>query len=83
LTLLPLVSATAYRLPCEREATGGEALGWQRWQRQPLEQPQEPVLGWAQGDDGSLQLAEYSLLVGFKSKDVQTGIDTRQDVLAT
>jgi hypothetical protein len=28
LTLLLLVWATAYRLPCEREATAGEDVGW-------------------------------------------------------
>jgi hypothetical protein len=37
----------------------------------------------AQGDDGIVHLAEYSLLVGVKLKDVPPGLGTRQDVLAT
>ncbi len=83
LTLLLLVWATASRLPCAPEATGREAVGWQRWRCQLLEQTREPVLVWAQGDDGILQQAEDSRLVGVKLKDVLTGIGTRQDVLAT
>ena len=82
LTLLLLAWATAYRLPCEREATGGEAVGWARWRCQLLEQTREPVLVWAQDDDGILQLVEDSRLVGVKRKDVLLGIGTRQDVLA-
>ena len=83
LTLLLLVWAMAYRLPCEREAIGAEAVGWPRWRCQILEQTRKPVLVWVQGDDGILQLDEYSLLVGVKRKDVLTGLGTRQDVLAT
>jgi hypothetical protein len=36
----------------------------------------------AQGYDGIFHLAEYSLLVGVKLKDVPPGIGTRQDLMA-
>jgi hypothetical protein len=80
-TLLMFALATAYRLQCEREATGGEPVGWQRWRRQLLEQSREKVIVFAQGAYGIFHLAEYSLLVGVKLKDVPPGIGTRQDVL--
>lgn len=48
-TRLLCALATAYRLPCEREATGGEFVGWHRWRRQLLEQTREPGSGCAQG----------------------------------
>jgi hypothetical protein len=81
-TLLLCALATASRLPCEREARGGEPVGWQRWRRQLLEQTQEKVMVFAQGTYGIFHLAEYSLLVGVKLKDRPPGIGTRQDVLA-
>jgi hypothetical protein len=81
-TRLMFALATGYRLPCEREATGGEPVGWQRWRRQLLEQTREQVSVFAQGDYGICHLTEYSLLVGVKLKDVPPGIGTRQDVLA-
>jgi hypothetical protein len=74
--------ATAYRLPYEREAMGGEPVGWQRWRRQLLEQTREQVIVFAQGSYGIFHLTEYSLLVGVKLKDVPPGIGTRQEVLA-
>ena len=81
-TLLMFALATAYRLQCEREASGGEPVGWQRWRRQLLEQTREQVIVFAQGYYGIFHLAEYSLLVGVKLKDRPPGIGTRQDVLA-
>jgi Transposase DDE domain len=48
-TLLMFALATAYRLACEREATSGESVGWQRWRRQLLEQTREQVIVFAQG----------------------------------
>ncbi len=81
-TLLMFALATAYCLPCEHEARGGEPVGWQRWRRQLLEQTRELVLVLAQGAYGSFHLAESSLLVGVKRKDVPPGIGTRQDLLA-
>ena len=81
-TLLMFALATAYRLQCEREATGGEPVGWQCWRRQLLEQTRDHVIVFAQGYYGIFHLAEYSLLVGVKLKDVPPGIGTRQDVLA-
>jgi hypothetical protein len=82
LTLLLLAWATAYHLPCERDATGGEAVGWPRWRCQLLEQTREPVLVWAQGNGGILQLVEDSRLGG-KLRDVLPGLGPCQDVLAT
>jgi hypothetical protein len=81
-TRLMFALATAYRLPCEREAMGGEPVGWQRWRRQLLEQTREPVIVCAQGDDGIFHLAEYALLLGVKRTDVPPGIGTRQEILA-
>jgi hypothetical protein len=48
-TLLLCALGTAYRLQCEREATGGEPVGWQRWRRQLLEQTRDQVIVFAQG----------------------------------
>ena len=81
-TLLMFALATAYRLPCEREDMGGEPVGWQRWRRQLLEQTRELVIVFAQGYYGIFHLAEYSLLLGVKLKDVPPGIGTRQEILA-
>jgi hypothetical protein len=81
-TLRLFARATAYRLPCEREATGGEPVGWQRWRRQLLEQTRDHVIVCAQGYDGISHLAEYSRRVGVKRKDVPPGLGTRREVLA-
>jgi hypothetical protein len=81
-TLLMFALATAYRLQCEREALGGEPVGWHRWRRQLLEQTREKVIVFAQGHYGIFHLAEYSLLLGVKLKDVPPDIGGRQQVLA-
>jgi hypothetical protein len=65
-TLLMFVLATAYRLQCEREAGGGEPVGWQCWRRQLLKQTRDQVIVFAQRYSGIFHLAEYSLLVGIK-----------------
>ena len=65
--------ATAYRLRCEQEASGGEPLGWQRWRRQLLEQTRDHVIVCAQGYDGIFPLAEYSLLLGVNIQDHPPG----------
>jgi len=81
-TLLMFALATAYRLQCEREARGGEPVGWQRWRRQLLEQTRDKVIVFAQGYYGIFHLAEYSLLLGVKLKDVPPGIGTYHDILS-
>jgi hypothetical protein len=81
-TMLMFALATAYRLPCEREALGGAPVGWQRWRRQLLEQTREKVIVFAKGYYGIFHLAEYSLLLGVKLKDVPPGVGTRQEILA-
>jgi Transposase DDE domain len=81
-TLLMFALATAYRLQCEQEATGGEPVGWMRWRRQLLEQSRDKVIVFAQEWYGIFPLAEFALLVGVKLKDVPPGIGTLQDVLA-
>jgi hypothetical protein len=81
-TLLMFALATAYRLQCEREATGGEPVGWQRWRRQLLEQTRDKVIVFARGYYGIFHLVEYSLLLGVRLKDKPPGIGTYQDVLA-
>jgi hypothetical protein len=81
-TLLMFAWATAYRLQCERGAMRGEPVGWQRWRRQLLEQTRDKVIVFAQGHYGIFHLAEYSLLVGVKLKDVPPAIGSRQQVWA-
>jgi hypothetical protein len=81
-TLLMFALATAYRLPCEREARGSEPVGWQRWRRQLWEQSRDKVIVFAQGHYGIFHLAEYSLLLGVKLKDIPPEIGSRQQVLA-
>jgi hypothetical protein len=81
-TLLMFALATAYRLQCAREARGGEPVGWQRWRRQLLEETRDQVIVFAQGYYGIFHLAEYSLLVGVKLKDVPPGIGTYHNILS-
>jgi Transposase DDE domain len=81
-TLLLFALATAYRLQCEQEATGGEPIGWQRWRRQLLEQTRDKVIVFAQGYYGIFHLAEYSLLLGVRLQDKPPGIGTYHDILA-
>jgi hypothetical protein len=81
-TLLMFALATAYRLQCEQEDTGGEPVGWQRWRRQLLEHTRDLVIVFAQDAYGIFHMAEYSLLVGVNSKDRPPGIGTRQQLLA-
>jgi Transposase DDE domain len=82
LTLLMFALATAYRLRCEARETGTEPLGWQRWRRQLLQQNRDKLIVFAQGSYGIFHVAEYSILLGVKLKDVPPGIGTRQEVLA-
>jgi len=81
-TLLMCALATAYRLQYERKASGEEPVGWQRWRRQLLEQNRDKVIVFAQGYDGIFHVAEDSLLLGARLKDVPPGIGTLQEVLA-
>ncbi len=82
-TWLMFALATAYRLQCEPEDTGGEPVGWQRWRRQLLEQTRDQVMIFAQDYDAIFHRAEYSLLVGVNIQDRPPGIGTRQQILAT
>jgi hypothetical protein len=81
-TRLMCALATAYRLPCEHEATAGEPVGWPRWRRQLLEQTRDTVIVFARGWYGIFHLAAFALLVGVKLKDVPPSIGTPQDILA-
>jgi Transposase DDE domain len=81
-TLLMFALATAYRLQCEREAMGGEPVGWQRWRRQLVEQTREQVIVFAQGYYGIFHMAEYSILLGARLKDVPPSIGTPQQIRA-
>jgi hypothetical protein len=81
-TLLLFALATAYRLQCEQEDTGGEPVGGQRWRRRLLEHTRDLVIVFAQGYYGIFHIAEYSLLVGVNIKDRPPGIGTRQQILA-
>jgi hypothetical protein len=53
-TRLMVALATASRRPCARADRGGDAVGWQRWRRQPT---RARVIVWAQGDEGRFHLA--------------------------
>jgi hypothetical protein len=81
-TLLRFALATAYRLQCEQADTGGEPIGWQRWRRQILEQTRNHVIVLAQNCYGIFHMAEYSLLLGVKLKDVPPDIGIRRQILA-
>jgi hypothetical protein len=81
-TVLMFALATAYRLQGEQAATGGESVGWQRWRRQLLEHTRNLVIVFAQGTYGIFHLAEYSLLLGVKLKDMPPGIGTLPAILA-
>jgi hypothetical protein len=81
-TLLMFALATAYRLQCEQEESGGEPVGWQRWRRQIQEQSRDLVIVFAEGCYGIFHMAEYSLLLGVTIKDRPPGIGTRQQLLA-
>lgn len=81
-TLLMFALATAYRLQYERKVTGEEPVGWQRWRRQLLEQHRDKVIVFAQGYYGIFHVAEYSLLLGARLKDMPPGIGTLPEVLA-
>jgi hypothetical protein len=81
-TLLLFVLATAYRLQCEREALAGDAVGWQRWRRQLLEQTRDHISVFAQDCYGIFHIAEFVLLVGVKLKDVPPGVGALQEILA-
>jgi hypothetical protein len=81
-TLLLFALATAYRLSCEREAAGGEPVGWPRWRRQRLEQPRDKVIVFAHGPYGSFHLAADSLLLGVQLKDVPPDLGSHPQVLA-
>jgi hypothetical protein len=79
-TRLRCALAPAARLPCEREVTEGEPVGWPRWRRPLLEQTRATVMVCAQGDGGSFHLAESSLLAGVKLKDAPPGLGTSQAI---
>jgi hypothetical protein len=81
-TWLMFALTTAYRLQCEREARGGEPVGWQRWRRQLLEQTRDLVIIFAEDCYGIFHITEFALLVGVKLKDVPPGIGPLQEVLA-
>ena len=81
-TLLRFAVATASRLPGEREACGGEPVGWQRGRRQRVEQHRDQVLVLAPGHYGLLHLAASSRLLGVKRNDVPPDSGRRQQVLA-
>ena len=81
-TLRLFALATAYRLPCEREAPGGEAVGWPRWRRQLREQTRDQVIVCAQGAYRSFHLAQYSRLLGVKLEHVPPEVGSRPQVLA-
>jgi hypothetical protein len=57
-------------------------VGWQRWRRQLLEQSRAKVIGCAQGYAGIFHVAEYSVLLGAKLKDVPPEIGPLPEVLA-
>ena len=79
--LLMFALATAYRLQAEQDDLGQEPVGWQRWRRQRLEKSRDHVIVFARDCYGIFHMAEYSLLLGVRLKDVPPGIGTRQEIL--
>jgi hypothetical protein len=76
------VFLTKDRLQRAREALGAEPVGWPRGRRQLQVQNRDTLIVWARGYDGILQVAESSLLLGVKLKDVPPGIGTLPEILA-
>jgi len=81
-TLLMFALATAYRLPCEREALGEEPVGWRRWRRQLLAQTRDKVMVFAQHVYGIFHVAAYSMLLGVNLTQRPPGVGTSQEILA-
>jgi Transposase DDE domain len=81
-TLLMFALATAYRLQAEQDDLGKDPVGWQRWRRQLLEKTRDHVMVFARDCYGIFPMAEYSLLLGVRLKDVPPGIGTYQEILA-
>ena len=81
-TLLMFALATAYRLQCAQADMGNEPVGWQRWRRQLMQQTRDHVIVFAQDCYAIFHIAEYSILLGVKLKDVPPGIGTHQEILA-
>jgi hypothetical protein len=81
-TVLMFALATAYRLQAEQDDLGKAPVGWQRWRRQLLQKTRDYVIVFARDCYGIFHMAEYSLLLGVRLKDVPPGIGTRQAILA-
>jgi hypothetical protein len=80
--VLMFALATAYRRQGAQGEAGAEPIGWQRGRRQRLEQTRDRVIILAEASYGSFHLAEYSLVLGVKLKDVPPGIGPRPQILA-
>ena len=81
-TVLRFALATAYRLQAEPDDLGKEPVGWQRWRRQLLEKTRDPVIVFSRDCYGIFPMAESSLLLWVRLKDVPPCIGTHQDILA-
>jgi hypothetical protein len=81
-TVLMFALATAYRLQAEPDDLGKAPVGWQRWRRQLLQKTRDDVIVCARDCYGIFHMAEYSLLLGVRLKDVSPGSGTRQAILA-
>jgi hypothetical protein len=81
-TLRVCTRATAYRLPGERQAMGGEPVAGPRWRRQLLEPPREPVIVWAHGHEGLGHRAEEARLLGVKRQERPPALGSRRQVVA-
>jgi hypothetical protein len=57
-------------------------LAWQCWRRQRLEQTRDKAIVFAQGYYGIFHLAEYSMLLGVRRKDILPEIGSRRQALA-
>ena len=78
---LPLVAlTTSYSWQCAREATGRRLVGWPQWRCQLLTRTRNEGITCAQKSNTMVHVAESSLLIGVKLKDVPPDTGSLQQV---
>jgi hypothetical protein len=80
-TPVMFVLATASRLQREQESFGSDPVGYQRRRRQLEAQTRDKVIVFVQGDYCIFPMAEYSMLLRGRLKDVPPEIGTPPEVL--
>jgi hypothetical protein len=79
--MFPLVSlTTSYSWQYEREATSKRLVGWPQWRCQLLTRPRNGGITCAEKSNTVVHVAESSLRIGVKLKDVPPDTDSLQQV---